>query len=125
MLLKILLLARDRPILFFFIAIPTVAFFLCFQVLLFILIDHFILQPYGLGANARAMTISLLIIPVTPPLFLVFILFAEFYFKLLRLGWLVGFGKKSLANKLIEMIDKDSGEVDSQGVFRKKNDFEK
>lgn len=108
MLLKLFLMARDRPLLFFSIAWPCLIILILME---FVVISLFglVLRYFNINTSEILfyLAIGLVFLSIAPIIYPLGFLFAEFYFhilfRVLRLNW---FRERKLVNALISWADK-------------------
>ena len=109
MLLKLFLIARDRPILFFLTSIPLLFAVNIINIAIISIIFHTILIPLNL-MDAVIFFIVLFFLPIAPAFYTVGFLFLEFLFFItygqMRVNWTSIFRRRILVNALISWADK-------------------
>ena len=92
MIRKIAVLARDRPLCFFAAGFSFLVFWFFFaSAILAIVYDFSDPQPSG---GWEILLVIAVFLPVLPVFYPLCFMFAEWYFNLLRIGWLIGLDKK-------------------------------
>lgn len=109
--LKVLLIARDRPNLFFILAVPSLTALAVLEALLFAYLFNQYLEPNNVSDGTVLLVIVLVFLPLAPPFFLISFLFAEYYFYLIKklfrmlgIPWPIGPDKRKMAQSMIDWL---------------------
>ena len=99
--LKILLMARDRPLYFFPLAFALLTILLILYLGIVLALNHYLLLPMKIGEPTSSFIVSLIFVPSMPIFLIVFMLFAELYLNIFRVGWMIGLRGRKFLGMLI------------------------
>ena len=132
MLLKFLLMARDKPFLFFLIAIPFLLLLISLNLFIVLLIDYYIFTPNNVRNDTKLIVSGLCFLPTAPFFFIIGRIFIEYYFvvvvRVLRVMcppvyrfmiWLSGHPRREFVNSLVAWTGKsraDENKVNDSGA---------
>ena len=99
---KTMILARDKPLLFFSISLPLTLLLVAFHTAIYYMFYHMFLNAWGVDNAELVIAVFFIYAPVIPIFVLVTLIFIEYYlhfvFNLIRLSWLLGFDERRLAS---------------------------
>ena len=110
---RLLIMVRDKPLLFFAITLPIVVILAVSAAAIFIVISEFALDKNTDNFNIERLVLLILFVPWAPFSFIIMFLFFESYiytvFRITRLGWLFGIKERKLAKFVAAWAEKRLG----------------